>query len=106
MSPRISRCILERIGRASALASLPLLLAASAFAGTFYSQGSLDATALSSWNSVRAGGGSAPTDFASGDVFVVQDTHAMTLSGAWTISGSGCARPLAATPSSRRARGS
>ena len=89
MSPRTSLRILERIGRMAAIAALPFLLAASASAGTFYSQGSLDATALPSWNSVRAGGGTAPVDFASGDVFVVQDTHTMTLGGAWTISGAG-----------------
>ncbi|MCC6348679.1 MAG: putative Ig domain-containing protein, partial [Candidatus Eisenbacteria bacterium] len=89
MSPRTSRCILERIGRVALLAALPVLLAASAYAGTFYSQGSLDATALTSWNSVRAGGGTQPADFASGDVFVVQNAHAMTQSASWTLSGAG-----------------
>ena len=89
MSPRTSPRIVERSGFAVLLAALPFVLAASAWAGTFYSQGSLDATELSSWNSVREGGGTVPSDFTSGDVFVVQDTHAMSLSATWIIFGTG-----------------
>jgi len=54
---------------------------------TYYSQGSLDATSTSSWNSVPAGGGTSPTDFSAGDVFVIQNGHSMTTSTSWTISG-------------------
>lgn len=58
---------------------------------TYYSQGSLAADNISSWNSNRAGGGSSPLDFSSGDVFVIQNSHAMFTSGSttWTLSGDG-----------------
>jgi hypothetical protein len=63
---------------------------------TYYSQGNLDATLTTSWNSARDGSGSAPANFISGDIFIIQGTgnggttpHAMTMSQAWTISGGG-----------------
>jgi hypothetical protein len=55
----------------------------------YYSTGSADVTLLASWNSARNGSGSAPANFTNGDAFVIQNTHSMTTSGAWTISGSG-----------------
>jgi len=56
---------------------------------TYYSQGSLDATLLSSWNSNRGGGGTSPSDFTSDDIFVLQNGHSMTTSAPWTVSGDG-----------------
>lgn len=60
------------------------------FANTYYSQGSLPANNLSSWNTNRAGGGTAPLSFVTaGDVFVVQAAHSVTTAGAWTIGSAG-----------------
>ncbi len=58
-------------------------------ATTYYSQGSLPPDSTSSWNTGRNAGGSSPADFASGDVFVIQNGHNMTTSAAWNISGTG-----------------
>lgn len=59
------------------------------YATTYYSQGSLDAKTLSSWNDARLGGGASPANFTAGDIFVVQNGHSMTTSAAFTISGTG-----------------
>src|SRR4051812_30651405 len=59
------------------------------FAVTYYSQGSLNPAATTSWNTVRAGGGAAPTGFTSGDVFVIQSSHSMNPASIWTVSGAG-----------------
>lgn len=60
------------------------------FTATFYSQGSLDPTVLSSWNTVRTGGGTAPASFTTaGDVFIVQAGHSMVTTRAFTIGGAG-----------------
>ena len=71
---------------------LLMILGVGAFAATYYSQGSLAANLTTSWNTNRAGGGSAPSNFTTaGDVFVIQGTgggssnHAMTTSSTWTI---------------------
>ena len=63
---------------------------------TYYSQGNLAPNLTSSWNTIRGGGGFAPANFTSGDIFVVQGTgnggttpHAMTTSAGWSISGAG-----------------
>ena len=70
--------------------TLLLFGAASAWATTtYYSQGSLAVGTLSSWNTNRAGGGSSPGNFTTGDVFVIQNGHSMTTSSAWTVSGTG-----------------
>jgi hypothetical protein len=60
-------------------------------AATYYSKGSLDATQTASWNSNQDGtSGSAPSNFTTaGDIFVVQNTHAMTTSAAMTIGAAG-----------------
>ncbi len=58
-----------------------------AIAATYYSQGDLDPTLTSSWNTIRSGGGLAPGNFTSGDVFIIQDTHEMTTGAAWSVSG-------------------
>lgn len=55
------------------------------FSATWYSQGSLTASTLTSWNSVRTGGGTQPANFTTtGDVFVIQAGHAMN-SGTWNL---------------------
>ncbi len=55
------------------------------FSATWYSQGSLSASALSSWNSVRTGGGTQPANFTTtGDIFVIQAGHVMN-SGTWDL---------------------
>ena len=58
-------------------------------ASLFYSQSSGDVTQLSSWNTLRNGTGSAPANFSSGDLFVIQAGHSMTTSAAWVLSGAG-----------------
>ena len=58
----------------------------------YYSQGSLPATTLTSWNTARNGSGSPPSDFASGGRFVIQNTHIMPTNGViWALTGSGSA---------------
>lgn len=58
-------------------------------ATTYYSQGSLDPTLTSSWNSNRLGGGTTPANFTSGDTFVIQNSHNMSNTTAWAVSGTG-----------------
>lgn len=55
-------------------------------ANVYYSQGSLDAGALASWNTARGGGGSQPANFTGSDVFVIQNGHSMTTATALTLS--------------------
>ncbi len=55
---------------------------------TYYSIG-IDPNLTSSWNTNRTGGGDSPLDFASGDIFVIQNGYTMTTSAAWSISGTG-----------------
>ena len=70
------------------LASLALLaFSTAARAATYYSQGSVDPTVLANWNDVRAGGGNVPANFTSGDTFVVQNTHNMGTTAAWSVTG-------------------
>ena len=59
----------------------------SAWAATYFSQGSLAPNLTASWNTVRAGGGAAPANFTAGDVFVIQNAHSMTTTAAWATSG-------------------
>lgn len=55
------------------------------FSATWYSQGSLSASELSSWNSIRTGGGTQPANFTTtGEVFVIQAGHVMN-SGTWNL---------------------
>ncbi|MBK8807548.1 MAG: T9SS type A sorting domain-containing protein [Bacteroidales bacterium] len=58
-------------------------------AATYYSKGNLSAQTPSNWNTVRAGTGTNATNFTSGDIFVVQNTHTMTASAVWSVSGVG-----------------
>ena len=67
-----------------------LLLSVTSYCTVYYSQGSLAANTLSSWNTVRTGGGAAPASFVvAGDIFVIQNAHSMTTSAGWTIGGAG-----------------
>src|SRR5262245_55764576 len=60
-----------------------------ASAATYYSQASVNPGTTTNWNSNRAGGGSSPANFTSGDVFVIQNGHNMGTAAAWTVSGAG-----------------
>lgn len=61
-------------------------------ATVYYSQGSLSPSSLSSWNTGRTGGGSAPSSFVNpGDEFIIQDGHSMVTTQSWTIGASGSA---------------
>ncbi|MBI4788332.1 MAG: hypothetical protein HY782_14970 [Chloroflexi bacterium] len=55
----------------------------------YYSQGSLDAGLLASWNTARGGGGSQPANFSDSDYFVIQNGHSMTTASALTLSHAG-----------------
>lgn len=54
----------------------------------YYSQGSLDPANLSSWNTGRSGGGSAPVAFNAGD-FVIQNGHNMHTTTTWALGATG-----------------
>ena len=57
---------------------------------TYYSQGSVDPSVLTNWNTVRAGGGISPVSFTNaGDTFVIQDTHNMATTATWSFGASG-----------------
>ena len=60
---------------------------ATAWGATYYSQGSVAPNLVANWNTVRGGGGSAPVNFTSGDVFVIQNGHTMTTTATWSILG-------------------
>jgi hypothetical protein len=59
------------------------------FGATYYSQGSVSPSELASWNTNPGGGGSSPANFTAGDIFIIQNGHAMSTSAAWTVSGAG-----------------
>ncbi len=74
----------------SFIAVLMLLLTSlTGFAATYYSQGSIAPNLTASWNTVRAGGGTSPANFTSGDIFVIQNGHVMTTGATWSVSGAG-----------------
>ena len=62
---------------------------ARAAGATYYSQGSLAPNLTTSWNTAGGGGGSSPSNFTSGDVFVIQNGHNMATTAVWIVSGSG-----------------
>src|SRR5215471_5088524 len=67
-----------------------LITAVNALGVTYYSQGSLAPSSLSSWNSQRGGGGSTPSSFTNtSDQFVIQSGHSMITTGTWTFGASG-----------------
>src|SRR5262249_2286824 len=51
----------------------------------YYSQGNLVMNNLASWNSQRNGSGTAPSAFAAGNDFYVQNGHSMTTNADFTI---------------------
>ncbi|HEX3560820.1 MAG TPA: Calx-beta domain-containing protein [Pyrinomonadaceae bacterium] len=71
----------------AASASLFLYVRGRAAGATFYSRGSLPPQLLASWNTARNGTGTPPSSFTSGDTFVIQNTHNMSTTSAWSISG-------------------
>ncbi len=58
---------------------------------TYYSKGSLAVSTAANWNTARDGSGTNATSFVPGCSWVVQNTHAMTLSGSttWDVSVTG-----------------
>lgn len=67
-----------------------LLLSVTSYCTVYYSQGSLPANTLTSWNTVRTGGGTVPASFTiAGDVFIIQNAHSMTTNAVWTLGGAG-----------------
>lgn len=53
----------------------------------YYSTGSVDPTVTTNWKTNRDGTGTSPTNFTSGEKFVIQNGHSMTTSAVWSISG-------------------
>jgi hypothetical protein len=56
-------------------------------AATYYYNGSGTISSTSSWKTNRNGTGTSPSNFTSGDVFVIQNGQSPTNSAAWSISG-------------------
>lgn len=52
---------------------------------TYYSQANGSPNLLSNWNTLPAGGGTSPTDFNSGDKFIIQSAHSMATTATWAI---------------------
>jgi Peptidase family C25 len=81
---------MKRAGFFLAAAICVAAMGSPARATTYFSQGSVTPTTLANWDSLRAGGGAAPVNFTTaGNAFVIQNTHNMTTSAAWSVSGSG-----------------
>lgn len=85
-----------------ALVALPRAIAAP-LATAYYSTGSVAPDVTGNWKTNRDGTGSSPANFTSGDVFVIQNGHAMTTSAVWSISGTG-SKCICQTNSPCRAR--
>ncbi|MEI7898475.1 MAG: hypothetical protein WCJ26_15665, partial [bacterium] len=75
-------------GNENYLTTTPARGSQAATMATFYSQSSGDPATVSNWNSARAGGGSAPAAFIDGN-FVIQNTHTMTTTAAWSVGATG-----------------
>jgi hypothetical protein len=56
-------------------------------ANTYYSTNSLSPSLTATWHANRNGTGASPTNFTSGDIFVIQANHTLTTTANWTISG-------------------
>ncbi len=54
---------------------------------TYYSSGTGSPNTLTNWKTNRNGTGNSPSNFTSGDIFVIQNTHTMTTTSTWSISG-------------------
>ena len=61
------------------------------YSDIYYSKGSLSVNTPSNWNTQRDGTGTNASSFGTGNKWVIQNTHAMTLTGAtaWNVSASG-----------------
>jgi hypothetical protein len=59
--------------------------------GIYYSKGNLAVNTPSNWNTARDGSGTDASSFGTGNTFVIQNAHAMTLTGSntWNVSTSG-----------------
>ncbi len=53
----------------------------------YYSIGSVAPNVLTNWKTARDGTGTSPANFTSGAFFVIQNTHTMTTSATWSVSG-------------------
>src|SRR5947209_1428301 len=78
----------------AASASLFVYVRGRAAATTYYSRGSSPVflpELVTSWSTNRAGTGSSPSDFTSGDAFVIQNGHDMSVTSplGWSVSGTG-----------------
>src|SRR5262249_8294018 len=67
------------------LVALSVLL--SVQATTYYSTNGASPNSTSNWHTNRNNPGSTPSNFTSGDVFVVQANHFITTTANWTVSG-------------------
>lgn len=56
-------------------------------ANIFFSTGSNAPNTLANWKSARNGTGSSPTNFTTGQMFVIQNGHTLTTSSTWSVSG-------------------
>jgi hypothetical protein len=54
---------------------------------TYYSAGSEKPELLGNWKTARDGSGNSPSNFTSGDIFVIQNGHTMTNTAVWEVSG-------------------
>jgi autotransporter-associated beta strand protein len=87
---RTSRSALRNLTRLGLVLLATAAFAPWAGATAYYSQGSGAPTTLANWNTVRAGGGSAPANFTTaGNQFIIQNTHTLTTTAAWAVSGAG-----------------
>lgn len=72
------------------LAGIMFLLGGSAVYSqgiTYYSAGNFPPNLLSSWITGETGNWKNPSDFTSGDIFIIRSGHKMTTNGEWKISG-------------------
>ena len=65
------------------------LFCTTANAEIFYSQNGRNPANPGNWNTNRNGGGASPSDFFSGDTFIVQKFHTLATEDNWQISGTG-----------------
>jgi hypothetical protein len=54
---------------------------------TYYSNGSVDPTVTTNWKTNRDGTGASPSNFTSGETFVIENGDNMSTTAIWTISG-------------------
>ncbi len=79
---------------------ITLISVSNLFAGTtYYSRsGQSNPNLTASWRTTTSGtSGSSPSNFTSGDVFIIQSGHTMTTTNDWSISGSGSSMTINGT---------